>query len=142
MPAQFQIRPLREALAEVDFNNLTNSGKRGNLPDHLLKSFLSSAVDQSLHHMRKLKDLRRAEIRPRLDEENKRLEHWFARWAERIDGQLAGLPPEGKRATQLRHKREEMEKYLEDRKENWEMTHYRATDEATTRLVLVVEGVQ
>ncbi|WP_315852806.1 DEAD/DEAH box helicase [Pseudomonas tumuqii] len=139
---QFQIRPLKEALAEVDFNKLTNSGKRGNLPEHLLKSFLSSAVDQSLHHMRKLKDLRRAEIRPRLDEENKRLEHWFARWAERIDGQLAGLPPEGKRATQLRQKREEMEKYLDDRKENWEMTHYRATDEATTRLVLVVEGVQ
>jgi len=139
---QFQIRPLKEALTEVDFNNLTNSGKRGNLPEHLLKSFLSSAVDQSLHHMRKLKDLRRAEIRPRLDEENKRLEHWFARWAERIDGQLDGLPPEGKRATQLRQKREEMEKYLEDRKENWEMTHYRATDEATTRLVLVVEGVQ
>lgn len=139
---QFQIRPLKEALAEVDFNNLTNSGKRGNLPEHLLKSFLSSAVDQSLHHMRKLKDLRRAEIRPRLDEENKRLEHWFARWAERIDGQLGGLPPEGKRATQLRQKREEMEKYLDDRKENWEMTHYRATDEATTRLVLVVEGVQ
>ncbi len=139
---QFQIRPLRDALAEVDFNNLTNSGKRGNLPDHLLKSFLSSAVDQSLHHMRKLKDLRRAEIRPRLDEESKRLEHWFSRWAERIDGQLNGLPPEGKRATQLRQKREEMEKYLEDRKENWEMTHYRATDEATTRLVLVVEGVQ
>ncbi|WP_339494741.1 DEAD/DEAH box helicase [Pseudomonas sp. EA_35y_Pfl1_P108] len=139
---QFQIRPLKEALTEVDFNNLTNSGKRGNLPEHLLKSFLSSAVDQSLHHMRKLKDLRRAEIRPRLDEENKRLEHWFARWAERIDGKLDGLPPEGKRATQLRQKREEMEKYLEDRKENWEMTHYRATDEATTRLVLVVEGVQ
>lgn len=139
---QFQIRPLRDALAEVDFNNLTNSGKHGNLPDHLLKSFLSSAVDQSLHHMRKLKDLRRAEIRPRLDEESKRLEHWFSRWAERIDGQLNGLPPEGKRATQLRQKREEMEKYLEDRKENWEMTHYRATDEATTRLVLVVEGVQ
>jgi|TARA_R100000049_G_C1957424_1_gene117770 ERCC4-related helicase len=139
---QFQIRPLKEALDEVNFDQLANTGKTGTLPDHLLKSFLGSAVDQSVTHLKKLKDQRRAQIRPRLDEENARLKHWFERWAERIDAQLANLPPEGRRATQLRQKREEMEKYLEDRRENWEQTHYRATDEATTRLVLVVEGVK
>ncbi|WP_404375510.1 DEAD/DEAH box helicase [Vreelandella aquamarina] len=139
---QFQIRPLKEALDEVNFEQLANTGKTGTLPDHLLKSFLGSAVDQSVTHLKKLKDQRRAQIRPRLDEENARLKHWFERWAERIDAQLANLPPEGRRATQLRQKREEMEKYLEDRRENWEETHYRATDEATTRLVLVVEGVK
>lgn len=139
---QFQIRPLKEALDEVNFEQLANTGKTGTLPDHLLKSFLGSAVDQSVTHLKKLKDQRRAQIRPRLDEENARLKHWFERWAERIDAQLANLPPEGRRATQLRQKREEMEKYLEDRRENWEQTHYRATDEATTRLVLVVEGVK
>ncbi|GBO87324.1 DEAD/DEAH box helicase [Marinobacter salsuginis] len=139
---QFQIRPLKEALDEVNFEQLANTGKTGTLPDHLLKSFLGSAVDQSVTHLKKLKDQRRAQIRPRLDEENARLKHWFERWAERIDAQLANLPPEGRRATQLRQKREEMEKYLEDRRENWEQTHYRATDEATTRLVLVVEGVE
>lgn len=139
---QFQIRPLKEALDEVNFEQLANTGKTGTLPDHLLKSFLGSAVDQSVTHLKKLKDQRRAQIRPRLDEENARLKHWFERWAERIDAQLANLPPEGRHATQLRQKREEMEKYLEDRRENWEQTHYRATDEATTRLVLVVEGVK
>lgn len=139
---QFQIRPLKEALDEVNFEQLANTGKTGTLPDHLLKSFLGSAVDQSVTHLKKLKDQRRAQIRPRLDEENARLKHWFERWAERIDAQLANLPPEGRRATQLRQKREEMEKYQEDRRENWEQTHYRATDEATTRLVLVVEGVK
>ncbi len=139
---QFQIRPLKEALDEVNFEQLANTGKTGTLPDHLLKSFLGSAVDQSVTHLKKLRDQRRAQIRPRLDEENARLKHWFERWAERIDTQLANLPPEGRRATQLRQKREEMEKYLEDRRENWEQTHYRATDEATTRLVLVVEGVK
>lgn len=138
---QFQIRPLKAALDEVNFDRLANTGKTGALPDHLLKSFLSSAVDQSISHLKKLKDQRRSHIRPRLDEENARLNHWFQRWAERIDAQRANLPPEGRRATQLRQKREEMEKYLEDRRENWEMTHYRATDEATTRVVLVVEGV-
>ena len=139
---QVQIRPLKEALEDVNFDQLANTGKTGTLPEHLLKSFLSSAVDQSVNHLKKLKDQRRAQIRPRLDEENARLRHWFQRWAERIDSQLTNLPPEGRRATQLRQKREEMEMYLEDRKENWEETHYRATDEATTRLVLVVEGVK
>lgn len=139
---QFQIRPLKEALDEVNFDQLANTGKSGNLPEHLLQSFLSSSVDQSINHLKKLKDRRRALIRPRLDEENARLKHWFERWGERIDTQLTNLPPEGRRATQLRQKREEMEKYLEDRRENWEETHYRATEEATTRLVLVVEGVK
>lgn len=139
---KFRIRPLKEALAEVKFDQLTNTGKQGSLPEHLMKSFLGSAVDQSLHHLKQLKDRRRAEIWPRVEEETKRLDDWFSRWAARIDAQLDGLPPEGKRATQLRNKREEMEKYLEDRKEHWMWAHYRATDEPTTRLVLVVEGVK
>jgi len=139
---EVQILPLKEALNEVNFDQLANTGKTGSLPAHLLQSMLGSAVNESVKHLKKLKDKRRAQIRPRLDEENARLKHWFERWGERIDKQLTNLPPEGRRATLLRQKREEMEKYLEDRRENWEETHYRATDEATTRLVLVVEGVQ
>lgn len=139
---KFRIRPLKEALAEVKFDQLTNTGKQGSLPEHLMKSFLGSAVDQSLLHLKQLKDRRRAEIWPRVEAETKRLDDWFSRWAARIDAQLDGLPPEGKRATQLRNKREEMEKYREDRKEHWMWAHYRATDEPTTRLVLVVEGVK
>jgi len=140
--SEYRLRPLKQALEEVNFEQLANTGKSGSLPQHLLKGFLESAVNESVKHLKKLKDQRRAQIRPRLDEENARLKHWFQRWAERIDSKLASLPPEGRRATQLRQKREEMEKYLEDRRENWEETHYRATDEATTRLVLVVEGVK
>ncbi|MDO6788118.1 DEAD/DEAH box helicase [Cobetia marina] len=138
---KFRIRPLKEALAEVKFDHLTNTGKRGELPEHMMKSFLDSAVNQSLYHLKQIRDRRRAEIWPRVEEETKRLDDWFARWATRIDDQLAGLPQEGKRTTQLRNKREEMEKYLEDRKEHWMGAHYRATDEPNTRLVMVVEGV-
>ena len=64
------------------------------------------------------------------------------RWGARIEEQLTNLPPEGKRATGLRTRREEMEKYLHDREENWKNTHLYATDEPTTRLVLTVEGVK
>ncbi|WP_155984571.1 DEAD/DEAH box helicase [Thioalkalivibrio sp. ALE14] len=137
---KFRIRPLKEALTEVRFDQLTNTGKQGGLPEHLMKGLLGSAVDQSLYHLKQLKDKRRAEIWPRVEQETRRLDDWFFRWASRIDKQLAGLPAEGKRATQLRNKREEMEKYLEDRKEHWMWSHFRATEEPTTRLVMVVEG--
>lgn len=51
------------------------------------------------------------------------------------------LPPEGKRALQLRRQLDEMERYLRDREDNWKDTHLRASDEPTTRLVLAIEGV-
>ena len=139
---RYEIRPLKEALEDVGFEKLANTGKKGSLTEGLLKGFVSAAVDQSTQHLIKLKDKRRELIRPRLEEEEKRLKEWFHRWATRIDDQLFGLPPEGKRATKLRHQREEMEKYLVDREDNWRNAHFLAVDEPSTRLVLVVEGVK
>ncbi|WP_299018078.1 DEAD/DEAH box helicase [uncultured Photobacterium sp.] len=175
---RYQFKPLREALENVKFEQLVNTGKTGNLfegvvePEQsnqqyefdgnetsqtplpsstnaanaakrkLVEGFISAAVTQSLRHMESLCDERQQLILPRLEEEEKRLSLWFDRWATHIEGQLANLPPEGKRATRLRQKREEMEKYLKDRTENWKETYYRASDKPTTRLVLVVEGVR
>ena len=139
---RFEISPLKEALAEAQFDRLANTGRTSNLREDLLRGFVESAVTQSLHHLRQLKDQRRAIIQPRLAEEEKRLEQWFRRWNARIEDQLTDLPPEGKRATRLRIQLEEMEKYLHDREENWKNTHLRATDELTTRLVLAIEGVK
>ena len=139
---RYELRPLRKALEEVKFEQLANSGKSGKLPEKLLEGFIASAVDQSRLHMKKLKNQRQQLIKPRLDDEEKRLTHWFERWATHIEAALTNLPPEGIRATRLRQKREEMEKYLQDRLDTWEQTYYRASDEPTTRLVLVVEGVK
>lgn len=139
---RFEISPLKEALAEAQFERLANTGRASNLREDLLRGFVESAVTQSLHHLRQLKDQRRAIIQPRLAEEEKRLAQWFHRWGARIDEQIKDLPAEGKRATRLRAQREEMEKYLRDREENWKNTHLRATDEPTTRLVLAIEGVK
>ena len=77
---RFEIRPLKEALAEARFENLANTGRTSNLRQDLLRGFIESAVTQSLHHLRQLKDQRRAIIRPRLAEEEKRLKQWFQRW--------------------------------------------------------------
>ncbi len=138
---RFELRPLKQSLEEVKFEQLANSGKSGKLPEKLLEGFISSAVDQSRIHMKKLKNQRQQLIKPRLEEEEQRLKSWFERWATHIETALTNLPPEGLRATRLRQKRDEMEKYLQDRLDTWEQTYYRASDEPTTRLVLVVEGV-
>jgi ERCC4-related helicase len=136
------IRPLKQALTNIGFEKLANSGKKGALPDALLAGFVTSAVEQSIQHLKSLKDQRRALILPRLEKEEQRLKGWFQRWGTKIEEQLRELPPEGKRATRLRQQRDEMEKYLHDREENWRNAHFLAVDEPTTRLVLVVEGVR
>jgi len=137
-----RVRPLKEALAEARFATLANTGRWSRLPDDLLAGFVRSAVEQSLVHLRHLKDQRQTTIKPRLDEEERRLNGWFKRWGLRIEEQLQGLPPEGKRATRLRQQRVEMENYLRDREQNWRDTHLRASDEPNTRLVLAIEGVR
>lgn len=139
---KFDIRPLKEALQEVRFDQLVNSGKQGKLPPNLMSAFVGSAVDQSRQHMGNLKKQRQQLVKPRLDEEEARLKNWFAEWAGHIDRSLSHLPPEGKRATRLRQKREEMEKYMEDRLHTWQQTYYEASDEPLTRLVMVIEGVK
>ena len=78
------MRPLREALALACFESLANTGRGSALAKELLSGFVSAAVEQSLHHLRTLKDQRLAEIRSRLDEEERRLRNWFQRWCTRM----------------------------------------------------------
>lgn len=139
---RYEIRPFKEALTEVRFDQLTNSGAKGSLPDALLSGFVASAVDQSIIHLKSLITKRQTQNKPLLDEEEARLKSWFTRWGSKIEDQLTGLAPESKRAIKLRQQREEMEKYLDDRKRNWLESHFYASDAPTTRLVLVVEGVR
>jgi hypothetical protein len=55
-----RVRPLKEALAEARFETLANAGRWSRLPDDLLAGFVRSAVEQSLVHLRQLKDQRQA----------------------------------------------------------------------------------
>lgn len=138
---RIECRPLKEALAEARFTTLANTGQGSRLSDNLLAGFVAGAVDESLRHLHRLKEQRQAQIKPRLDEEERRLKRWFEQRAAHIEGALRDLPPEGKRAVQLRRQLGEMERYLRDREDNWKDTHLRASDEPTTRLVLAIEGL-
>ena len=139
---KYEVRPLQQALAEVRFEQLGNTGVKGDLPDNLMSGFVESAVEQSIAHLKKLKDDRRAIILPRLEQEKRRLADWLSEWGGHIKHELSSLSPETKKATRLRHRLDEMTRYIHDREHHWEQAHYRAVDEPVTRLVLVVEGAK
>lgn len=138
--ARFGIQPLKNALNDIRFHELANTGKTGMLDEKLLSGFLESAVDQSIAHMKSLEEKRQQTIRPLLETEEKRLRKWLRSWSEKINGQLEKLPPQGRRAVKLRTQLDEMEKYVKDREENWRKTHLQAAEEPITRLILIAEG--
>ena len=76
-----------------------------------------------------------------LEKEEARLAHWRDRRIAKLDETLAGLAPDSRQAAQLRQEKDEIERYLKDRRENWRDAHFEAAPQATTRLVLAIEGV-
>ena len=65
----------------------------------------------------------------------------LSRRIAKLDETLAGLAPDSRQAAQLRQEKDEIERYLKDRRENWRDAHFEAAPQATTRLVLAIEGV-
>jgi hypothetical protein len=133
--------PLRDALARAGFDRLADTGRRGTLMSEVLQGMVSAAVGESLKHLTLLKDARKQTIKPVLDKEEARLERWRTRRIAKLDEALAGLSAESKQAAQLRGEKDEIERYLKDRRENWRDAHFEAAPEPTTRLVLAIEGV-
>ena len=138
----YQVRPLKEALEEVHFETLGNVNAQGDLNENLMKGFVAAAVEQSKIHLTQLKDSRRKIILPQLEAEKKRLQQWLKDWGGEIKQELNKVSPQSNKAVKLREKLDDMQKYIQDREHNWEQAHYRAVDEPSTRLVLVVEGVK
>lgn len=137
----YRQQPLKDALARAGFDKLADTGRRGTTSPELLQGFVAAAVEESLKHLIQLKDARKKAIKPVLEKEEARLERWRTRRIAKLDEALAGLSAESKQAAQLRGEKDEIERYLKDRRENWRDAHFEAAPEATTRLVLAIEGV-
>jgi ERCC4-related helicase len=137
----YRQQPLKDALARAGFDKLADTGRRGSTSAELLQGFVAAAVEESLKHLTQLKDARKQAIKPVLEKEEARLERWRTRRIAKLDEALAGLSAESKQAAQLRGEKDEMERYLKDRRENWRDAHFEAAPEPTTRLVLAIEGV-
>jgi len=136
----YRQQPLKDALARAGFEKLADTGRRGTTSPELLQGFVAAAVEESLKHLIQLKDARKEAIKPVLEKEEARLERWRTRRIAKLDEALAGLSAESKQAAQLRGEKDEIERYLKDRRENWRDAHFEAAPEPTTRLVLAIEG--
>lgn len=136
------IRPLHTALEAAGFKDFADTGKHGTLPEPLLRGFVKGAVDESLAYLADRRRERQAEVKPLLEREEQRLNHWLARRRARIEEELAELNPTGAAAIKKRQDLEESEKYVKDRAQNWRRAHFEAADHPTTRLVLAIEGVR
>lgn len=137
----YRQQPLKDALARAGFDKLADTGRRGTTSPELLQGFVAAAVEESLKHLIQLKDARKQAIKPVLEKEEARLERWRTRRIAKLDEALSGLSAESKQAAQLRGEKDEIERYLKDRRENWRDAHFEAAPEPTTRLVLAIEGV-
>jgi ERCC4-related helicase len=136
------VRSLRDALNAAGFHELADTGKRGGMPDVLLRGFVKGAVDRSLEHLAERRRERQAEVKPLLDHEEQRLKRWLTLRCARIEEALAELAPTSATAVKHRQDLEESKKYVEDRARNWQQAHYEAADLPTTRLILAIEGVR
>lgn len=134
-------RPLREALAEARFEQLADTGKRGELGFEVLQGMVESAVHESEKHLKKLLLERQQRVQPLLDKEEARLSRWLALRLAKLDESLMSLPPESKQAQTLGTEKSDIQKNYNDRKDNWRDAHFAAAPLPTTRLILVMEGV-
>lgn len=136
---RFEHRPLREALAAAKFESLINAGFSPNVA--AAQALIPSAVETSLDHMRSLGRQREKALVPLLRKEERRLFKWRNRRRELLEEQIATLGPKHPKAIPFRNELDEMEEYAKDRHDNWLEANFRAAKEPSTRLVLVIEGV-
>ena len=133
--------PLKTALARARFDQLADTGRSGALSSEVLGGFVTAAVEESLKHLNMLRVERQQAIKPRLDQEEGRLARWRDRRMAMLDGELTRLASDSHQAAALRQEKEEIERYLRDRRENWREAHFEAAPAPTTRLALAIEGV-
>lgn len=138
---RFQHRPLSDALDAAGFTSLVNEGKAGNF-ESIRGPLVEASVKASLEHMRELGRKHYENLLPFLRRENRRLRHWKKRREELLASRIEKLPQNHPKGKMYRKELEEMDAYLKDREENWQDTYFTASTEPSTRLVLVIEGVQ
>lgn len=134
----FQHRSLREALAAAGFDRLVNDGSVGNVQAAQL--LIPAAVEESLQHLRKLRDHHIDEMLQPLRAEERRLRRWKTRRSELLESRIEQLGDQHPHARRYRKELEEMEGYLKDREKNWRDTYFNTDAEPATQLALVIEG--
>jgi hypothetical protein len=133
-----QQRSLREALTAAGFDCLVNTGRQGNI--EAARLLIPAAVDASLAHLTQLRMALERQLIPLLRAEERRLRQWRNRRHELLETRIAHLGASHPRARRYRKDLEEVDAYVRDRQGNWRDTHFTASQEPSTRVVLVIEG--
>jgi len=129
---------LREVLQKANFEKMINTGAEPDL--QAAELLIHSAVTESIGRMKILTTKREEELHPHLIEEERRLRAWSKRRRELLEGQITNLGEKSKQAARYRLMLDEMEEYLKDRKQNWRDTHFTASREPSTQMLLVIGG--
>ncbi len=122
------------------FHTLVNTGRESTFNAAAMRGLVKAAVENSLFHLNKLREQRRAEIRPRLQEEEKRLSAWYGKRKSIQQDLFQGLSVGTIQEQKLKREIQEMDAYVKDRNTHWRDAHYTASSTPVTRLILVIES--
>ena len=102
---------------------------------------IPAAVEASLTHMKDLSQRREKELIPLLRAEERRLYKWKNKRRDLLESRIEQRGEKHPRARRHKKDLEELDDYLQDRKDNWQDSHFTAAREPSTQLILVIEGV-
>ena len=136
----YRHRPLKEALEAAKFHSLVNTGRESSFNAEAMKALIKAAVESSLIHLNKLREQRRAEVLPRLQEEERRLNAWYGKRKALQQDLFQGFSSGTAQEQKLKREIQEMDAYIKDRNTHWRDAHYTASSTPVTRLILVIES--
>jgi len=137
---KFKHRSLREGLTAAKFEGLMNAKFSPNVA--AAQALIPSAVETSLQHMKDLGRERIKALSTPLKRESRRLYRWTNKRRGLLETRMQELGHKHPQAARIKRELEEMEAYATDRRENWEQANFTAAKDPSTRLVLVIEGVE
>jgi len=135
-----RIFDIHEAMNRIGFDRLVNTGAAPDIA--AARTLVPAAVAISIKHLQALETLRVKQVKMPLRREERRLRKWAGRRREILEERISELGSKHPKARKAVKQIREMEDYLSDRELNWRENFMHAAPEPTTRLVLVVEGVQ
>ena len=133
-------QPLKDVLASVKFDQLTNTGTAPNLL--AAQPLLHAAVNESIKHMNTLRVRREKQLIPLLRKEERRLKKWRDRREDILLARIAEYGPGSDKAKQLQKAIDEMNDYVQDRQQHWRDSHFQAATHPSTRLIIVIQGAE
>ncbi|MBK6606656.1 MAG: DEAD/DEAH box helicase [Leptospiraceae bacterium] len=133
-----ELLSLEEAITKTNFLNQANSGKTLNIK--AAEPLKASAVKISMDFMKTQKLDWEKSIVKDLRSEDRRLKNWKQKRTEWLDAKIKTLSDKSNEFKKYKNERTRIEEYYENRKKNWENLYFKAEDEPTTKLVLLIVG--